>query len=207
MKHVIIGAGLVVAIALGGCARSSNVSTQSAITPGRVAAEGRVVVAAGTRFAGKLQQEVATNKSHDGDTFSLLQTDTLFRHDPALHGATIEGHLENVSPAGMGKKPSLTLVFDDIRLQDGTTAPVDVRLLNIGAFDAKTHHWRTAGMVLGAGLAGHVAAGKHHGGLLGAAGGYVLSQQMKTNVDAKPGTLVELRFVKDAVAAAPTATP
>ncbi len=206
MKHVIIGAGLAAAIALGGCSRSSNVSTQSAITPGQVAAAGKVVVPAGTRFAGKLQQEIATNKSHDGDTFSLLQTDTLFHHDPALHGATVDGHLENVSPAAVGKKPSLTLVFDDIRLQDGTMAPVDVRLLNIGAFDAKTHHWRTAGMVLGGAIAGHVAAGKHHGGLLGGAGAYVLSQQMKTNVDVKPGTLIELRFLKDATAAPATAT-
>ena len=65
-------------------------------------------------------------------------------------------------------------------------------------------------MVLGGAIAGHMAAGKHHGGLAGAAGGYVLSQQMKTNVDAQPGTIVVLKFVSDAVAqtsAAPSSSP
>jgi hypothetical protein len=48
-----------------------------------------------------------------------------------------------------------------------------------------------------------MAAGKHHGGTMGAAGAYVLSQEMKTNVDVKPGTLVELKFLSDAVSASP----
>jgi hypothetical protein len=201
MKQIVVAAGLVALVALGACGRSSNVTTQSAVT-GAPAAGGAVLVKAGTTFQGKLQQEIATNKSHDGDTFALAQQDTLLHKEPALHGAVIEGHVENVSPAGFGKKPALTVVFDDIRMADGTTAPIDVKVVNISAFDAKTHHWRTFGMVLGGAIAGHMAAGKHHGGMAGAAGAYVLSQEMKTNVDAKPGTIVVLKFVNDAVAQA-----
>lgn len=188
MKQLAIGA-LVAILALSACGKSSNVSTQSAVT-GAPAAGGTVLEKAGTRFNGKLQNEIATNKSHDGDTFTIVASD----------GTTVEGHIANVSPAGMGKKPALTLAFDDVRTPDGATAPIDVRVLNMGAFDAKSHHWRTAGMVLGGAIAGHMAAGKHHGGLLGAGGAYVLSQQMKTNVDVKPGTRIELRFLSDAVA-------
>lgn len=199
MRQIVFAAGIVALIALGACGRNSNVSTQSAVT-GPPAAGGPVLVKSGTTFRGQLQQEVATNTSHDGDTFTIVEHDTLMHRDPALRGAVIHGHLANVSAAGVGKKPGLTVVFDDITLPDGQTAPVDVRIVNIGAFDAKTHHWRTIGMVLGGGLAGHIAAGKHHGGLAGAAGGYVLSQEMKTNVDVKPGTLIEVRFLNDAVA-------
>jgi hypothetical protein len=207
MKHVLIGAGLTAAILLAACGKSSNVSTQSAVT-GAPEGGGAVLVAAGTRFDGRLQTEIATNKSHDGDPFTIAEHDTWLHAAPALHGAVIEGHVENVSPAGMGKKPALTLVFDDIRMPNGTTAPVDVRLVNVGAFDAKTHHWRTFGMVIGGGLAGHMAAGKHHGGLMGAAGGYLLSQQMKTNVDVRPGTEIELRFQQNAVAqSSPASSP
>lgn len=198
-KHVLIVAALIATVAVSACGKSSNVSTQSAVT-GAPASGGAVLVTAGTRFDGKLQSEIATNKSHNGDTFTIAEHDTWMHSDPALHGAVIEGHLANVSPAGMGKKPSLTLVFDDIRMPDGTTAPVDVRMVNVGAFDAKTHHWRTIGMVIGGGLAGHMAAGKHHGGMMGAAGGYLLSQEMKTNVDVRPGTVIELRFLQNAVA-------
>jgi len=201
MKQIIVAAGLAALVMLGACGRSSNVTTQSAVT-GAPAAGGTVLVKSGTTFQGALQQEIATNKSHDGDTFTLVQHDTLLHKEPALHGAVIDGHLENVQAAGMGKKPAMTVVFDDIRLPDGATAPIDVRIVNIGALDAKTHHWRTFGMVLGGAIAGHMAAGKHHGGLAGAAGGYVLSQEMKTNVDAKPGTIVVVKFLNDAVAQA-----
>jgi hypothetical protein len=201
MKHMLIGAGLIAVIALTACGRSSNVSTQSAVT-GAPAGSGPVVVKSGTRFYGKLQNEVSTNKSQNGDRFTINQQDTLFHKDAALHGAVIEGHLDNVSAAGMGKKPAMTIVFDDIRMADGTVAPIDVKIVNVGAFDAKTHHWRTLGMVIGGGMAGHMAAGKHHGGMMGAAGGYMLSQEMKTNVDVKPGTQIELQFLQDAVAEA-----
>ena len=196
MKHLMIGVSIAAVLALGACGKSSNVSTQSAVT-GAPASGGTVLEKAGTRFTGKLQNEIATNKSHDGDTFTIVSKD----------GATVDGHLGNVSPAGMGKKPALTLVFDDIKLADGSTAPIDVRLVNVGAFGAKSHHWRTVGMVLGGGMAGHIAAGKHHGGMVGAAGGYALSQEMKTNVDVKPGTRIVLQFVTDAVAASPAASP
>ncbi len=203
MKNLLIASGLAVAVVLAGCGKSSNVSTQNAAT-GAPQGGGVVIVKAGTRFNGRLQQEIATNKSHDGDTFTIAEQDTLFDKNPALHGAVIDGHLESVSAAAMGKKPSLTLVFDDIKMPDGTTAPVSVKILNMGAFDAKTHHWRTAGLVLGGALAGHMAAGAHHGGLAGAAGGYLLSQQMKTNVDVKPGTMIELTFLNDAAASSPS---
>jgi hypothetical protein len=209
MKQIVFVVGLAVLVALAGCGRSSNVTTQSAVT-GAPATGGAVLVKSGTQFRGKLQQEIATNKSHDGDTFTIAQQDTLMHKEPALHGAVVEGHLANVSAAGVGKKPALTIVFDDVRMADGQTAPIHVQIVNVGAFDAKTHHWRTAGMVIGAGIAGHMAAGKHHGGTMGAAGAYVLSQQMKTNVDVKPGTLVELKFLSDAVAQAspaPSSSP
>jgi hypothetical protein len=206
MKHLLIAAGLT-AVLLTACGKSSNVSTQSAVT-GAPSAAGPVLVAAGTRFEGQLQNEIATNKNHDGDPFTIAEHDTWLHSAPALHGAVIEGHLANVSAAGMAKKPSLTLVFDDIRMPDGTTAPIDVQLVNVGAFNAKTHHWRTLGMVVGGGFAGHMAAGKHHGGMMGAAGGYLLSQEMKTNVDVRPGTLIELRFIQNAVAqGSPAASP
>ncbi len=181
---------ITVLAALCACGRSSNVSTQSAASGAPAALGGSVLVPAGTQFRGKLQNEISTKKSHDGDTFTIVRSD----------GAIIDGHLAGVSPAGLGKKPALTVVFDDVRLPDGQKAPINVQLVNVGAFNAQSHHWRTIGMVLGGGTAGHIAAGKHHGGLLGAAGGYVLSQQMKTDVDVKPGTVIAVKFVSDAVA-------
>lgn len=179
------------ATTLTACGKSSNVSTaNSSAAP--AASGGAVVATAGTTFRGKLQQEISTKKSHDGDRFTIVS-----------NGQTVDGHLENVQPAGLGKKPSMVIVFDDLKMPDGTTAePIDVTILNMGAFNAKSHHFRTFGMVVGGAIAGHMAAhAAHakHGSLAGAASGYVLSQQMKTDVDVRPGTTVVLRFNKDAM--------
>jgi hypothetical protein len=172
---------------LAACSRSSNVTTSSSsVAP--AASAGAVVVAAGTTFRGKLQQEISSKTDRDGDRFSIVG-----------NGETIDGHLVNVHPAGLGKKPAMTIVFDNVRTSDGTTAePVDVTIENIGEFGAKSHHWRTIGMVMAGGIAGHMVAHKHHGGLAGAAGAYMLSQEMKTDIDVKPGTTIVLKFNKDA---------
>jgi hypothetical protein len=190
MKKIAV-IGFAALVALCACGRSSNVSTQSAANGASPVAGGTVIVTSGTLFRGKLGQEISTKTSHSGDTFTIVRSD----------GATIDGHLANVSPAGFNRKPSLAIVFDDVRVPSGQKAPVNVQLVNVGAFNAKSHHWRTIGMVLGGGAAGHMAAGAHHGGLLGAAGGYMLSQEMKTDVDVKPGTVIAVKFLNDAVAA------
>ncbi len=189
-------------LSLAACGKSSNVATQSAASE-TTAANGPVLVKAGTVFYGKLQQELSSKKSTDGTTFQLTETDTLLHKDAALHGAVIDGHLEGVSAAGLAKKPAMTIVFDDIKMPDGTTAPIDVQLVSLGAFDAKSHKLRTVGMMVGGAIAGHAAAkaaGKKHGGLMGAVGGYALSQEMKTDIDVKPGTTLEVKFLKDAAA-------
>ena len=188
-------------LSLAACGKSSNVKTESAGATSTTAAAGPVLVEAGTVFYGKLQQELSSKKSKDGDTFQLDETDTLLHKDPALHGAVIDGHLEGVSPAGLGKKPAMTIVFDDIKMPDGTTAPINVKLVSLGAFDAKSHKMRTIGLMVGGAIAGHAAAkaaGKKHGGLMGAVGGYALSQEMKTDIDVKPGTTLEVKFLSDA---------
>jgi hypothetical protein len=215
MKKSTLALALVALLAtsLTACGKSSNVSSESANAGSAMQAAGgggTVLVAKGTQFEGKLNKEIDSKTSHDGDTFTLTETDTLFKKDPALHGAVIDGHLAGVTPAGVGKKPGMTIVFDDIKMPDGTTAPINVQLVNMGAFDAKSHHMRTAGMMIAGAVAGHMAgkmAGKSHGGLLGAAGGYALSQQMKSDIDVKPGTILEVQFLSNATASANSAAP
>lgn len=203
----VIAAVLLFQFTLTGCGRSSNVSTRSAGQGQMNTTTGPVLVAAGTDFYGKLQQPISSKTSKDNDTFQLQQTDTLIHKNPALHGAVIDGHLENVHAAGPLHKPSMTIVFDDITMPDGTKAPIDVQLLSMKSFEAKSHHLRTIGMMIGGAIAGHEMH-KHTGhgnGLLGAAGGYALSQTLKTDISVPAGTVLEVRFKAPATAAA-TAT-
>lgn len=189
------------ALTLGACGHHSDVTTRSAGANAAGSNGGTQVVAAGTQYYGKLDRAISTKSDHDGDTFALAQTDTLFHKNPALHGAVIDGHLEDVHAAGPMRNPAMTLVFDDIRMPDGTKAPVNVKLASMKAFEPKTHHLRTIGLMVGGAIAGHEVAkrtGKKHGGLVGAAGGYALSQTLKTDIVVPAGTVIEVKFMQPA---------
>ncbi len=193
-KCVLLAAALVAALAACGHKGNQNVTTQSA-GAGASNAGGTVLVMAGTDFSGKLAQPIGTKSSKDGDTFTIAETSA---SNPALAGSTIDGHVTGLQAAGPMHDAKMTLVFDDIRLSDGTKAPIDVQLLSTKAFDPSTHHLRTIGMMMAGAVAGHEIR-KHTGhgsGLLGAAGGYVLSQQMKTDVSVPAGTVLELKFLE-----------
>lgn len=177
---------------LAACSQKAPVTTQSSGT-GAGSTGGTVAVAAGTDYYGKLQAPISSKTSHDGDAFALVETDTFLHKNPALHGAVVEGHLTNITPAGPAHSPSMTLVFDDIKLPDGTKSPVDVQLVSVNAFEPKTHHLRTIGMMIAGAMAGH-AVSHSHGGLVGAAAGYVLSQELKTDIAVPAGSVIELKF-------------
>jgi hypothetical protein len=192
------------AVSLAACGHRTNVTTKSAGAQ-QAAAGGTTLVPVGTIFSGKLQQPISTKNSHDGDTFVLVQTSRGFHRTPAIEGSTIDGHLEGVSPAGPMRNPKLTLVFDDIRMPDGTKAPVSVTLQSFNAFEPRSHHLRTIGMMIGGAVAAHKLA---HKGLLGAVGGYAVSQSLKTNIEVPVGTIVLLKFTAPVTSgAAPEASP
>jgi hypothetical protein len=93
------------------------------------------IVEAGTYFYGKLDRSIGTKKNKNGDGFTLVETTS---RPFSLAGSEIDGHLANVRPAGAARSAEMTLVFDDIRTFDGTTAPVNVELLSAEALSPKT---------------------------------------------------------------------
>ena len=96
------------------------------------------------------------------------------------------------------RNPKMTIVFDDVRLPDGTKAPVNLQLVNFKAFSPQSHHLRTIGMMISGAVAGHVLAartGTKHGALVGAAGAYALSQTIKTDIVVPAGTVLEMKFL------------
>ena len=179
---------------LGACAHHANNVTTRSAGAGETAAGGTTIVAAGTDYYGKLEQPIGSKTSKDGDTFAVDETRA---SDPSLKGAVIDGHLEGVQAAGPMRNAKTTIVFDDIRMPDGTKAPVDVQLVTLSAFSPKTHRLRTIGMMIAGAVSGHEVAkrtGRRHGALLGAAGGYALSQTLKTDIAVPAGTVLEVRF-------------
>jgi len=170
-----------------------------------VPAQTTALATKGAEVDGALQQTLDSGKNHDGDTFTLLAKDTFFHKNPALRGALIEGHLESVSAAGPTHKATMSVIFDDIKLPDGSTAPINASVKSMSEFEPHTHHVRDMMLIVGGAVAGHVVSGKmgHKGGTLaGAAAGFALASTLKSNVVLKKGTLVKLKMNSDVVAGA-----
>ncbi len=163
------------------------------------------VIKKGTEIDAVLVQTLSSKTNHNGDKFTLAPKDGFWhKNPPQLKGAAIEGHLENVTPAGPTHKATMTIVIDDVRLASGQVLPLPVRLASFTVFEPKTHHIRDAGIIIGAYVAGHMAAGKSHGGLVGAAAGVALVSTLKSDITAKAGTLVKLKLTENLdTAAAP----
>jgi hypothetical protein len=154
----------------------------------------------GSEIDGRLATPLSTKTSQNGDAFKLNVVDLLFVHHPELKGAAIDGHLENVTPAGPMHKASMNVIFDDITFADGRSEPISLALKNMSAFEPHTHHLRDMGIIVGSAVAGHIVSKKtgHGGGTVaGAAAGFVIVNGLKSDIVIKPGTLVKLRLQQD----------
>ncbi len=162
------------------------------------------IAAAGTQFEAKLDQTLSSKTLRDGDTFTLTEHDGFFHKAPAgLKGAKIDGHVENVAPARMGHGATMNVIFDDVVLADGTRAPVAAKVSSSKEFEAKHHYFRDAGLVVGSAVVGHMAAkrtGLKHGGLAGAAAGFALATNLKSDIVVKRGSIVHLTLTQPLVA-------
>lgn len=177
------------------------------------------LVPAGTVVDGVLQSDLSSAASKPGDRFTLVEKDRLgqrfgamFRHQPpALHGASIEGHVEAAKPAGLGRNATLELVFDDVLLPNGSTVPVHAQLLT--AVRPQTHRLRNAALIVSGTVAGHYLSkrtGVKHGALAGAAAATAYVLASKSNIVIDRGTVLRLRLTQPvnlAAAAEPGAPP
>lgn len=172
----------------------------AALCSGIAGAQDTLITKHGAEIDARLMTPISTKTSASGDTFKLAVTDLLFVHHPELKGAIIDGHLEDVKPAGPMHKAGLSVIFDDITFADGKSEPVSVAVKNMSALEPHTHHIRDVGIIVGSAVAGHIVSKKtgHGGGTLaGGAAGFAIVSAMKSDIVLKPGTLIKLRLQHD----------
>ena len=157
-----------------------------------------VIAPKGAEFEATVDRELNTKTLHDGDTFTMTEHEGWFhKAPPGLKGAKIDGHVENISPAKMGKGAAMSVFFDDVRTADGVTAPIDAKVTSTKALEPRTHHLRDVGLIVGGAVVGHIASkrtGIKHGTIAGAAAGFALATSLKSDIDVKRGTIVHLRL-------------
>jgi hypothetical protein len=175
------------------------------LNPAVVPAQTTVLAHKGAQLDGTLNDTLDSGKDQSGKTFTLTEHEGIFVRNPALKGATIDGHIENVKPADGVKlqKASMSIIIDDIKLPDGTViTPVQIGVKSLKEEAPKTHHLRDSAVIIGSAVAGHFVSNKtgHKGGTLaGAATGFALVNTMKSNIVLKRGTLIRLRVNQDIV--------
>jgi hypothetical protein len=177
----------------------SATSSAMTTTGSKPAAGALAVVPAGVTIDTDLQQELSSGKSTNNQKFSIKVKNGSVSKYPALKDATIEGHLEKVTKAAKGKKATMNLVFDDIKLKNGDMEQIDATLVNTQV-ETKTKgtFLKNAGIILGGTIAGNFIGDKtkfKHGKLAGAAAAtaFVLSSPGGEVVLAK-GTDLQLKL-------------
>jgi hypothetical protein len=176
--------------------KTSAPANQSSASSGKLKNQA-AAIPAGTSFDTILQQDLSTGKNRNNDRFTLK----VKGGNKTLKDAVIQGHLEDVVKAAKGKKASLHLVFDDIKLANGAAAPLDVTLVNTQVeTKTKGKFVQNAGIILAGAVAGKFVGDKtkfKHGTLAGgaAATAYVLSSP-GGEVVLKKGTNVKLKLKK-----------
>jgi hypothetical protein len=152
----------------------------------------------GAEIDARLTSPLSSKTSPSGTPFTLTVVDTLFNHHPELHGAAVDGHLEDVVAASPTHRAAMNVIFDDIRFPDGTTEPIDATVKNMSAFEPHTHHLRDMGIIIGSAVVGHIVSKKtgHGGGTLaGAAAGFAVVSALKSDITIRSGTLVKLKLL------------
>jgi hypothetical protein len=149
----------------------------------------------GMQFTGTLQQNVSSKNANVGDQITLMNVNST---DGQITGARMYGHIVSVTRAGQGRNAQVLMSFDTLQLPDGESFPVvgevtqaQVNTKNNGAKEAIG---TVGGMIVGNILGKWI--GTNVGGLLGAAGGYIIAKNNREDVTIPANSNVSVRLVQ-----------
>ncbi len=176
------------------------------------AARSALRIPTGTEMKIRLENEIDTKESKDGDRFTATVLSPSNYAD-----ATVEGHIAKIEKSGKLKgKTELSLAFDRIRLKNGESAAMDAQVVKVYGEDSakevdeegnvksgskgKTTAVRTGGgAALGAIVGGIAGGGK--GAAIGAAVGAAAGAgstyiQGSNKIKLEPGTEILIRTTR-----------
>jgi hypothetical protein len=161
-----------------------------------VSAQEQLTLYQGAQINARMRNTIDTGKAHVGDRFVMDVVPPYPSGNPAFQGAIIAGEVTSVTPAGQGRKPSLGLQFDYLRLADGSTVDISATMTADQRNQEHKNGLKVALTTLGGMLLGN-AIGKtifhtSGGGVVGAAGGLLYGVNGKTNFALPPGSDVQI---------------
>jgi hypothetical protein len=159
-------------------------------------AQENITLYQGAQLNARMHTSINTANAHVGDRFIMDVVPPYPSGNPAFQGAVIAGEVTSVTSAGQGRKPSLGLQFDYLRLADGSTVDISASMTADQRKAETKNGLRPALTTIGGMLLGNVI-GKtlFHiggGGVIGAAGGLLYGLNHKANFQLPAGSNVQI---------------
>lgn len=146
----------------------------------------------GTRLTGTIQETVNTGNAYVGEPIVLRNVSS---PGARVYGGTMFGHVTRVVRAGQGRPAQLQITLDKLVLRSGETYKVYGVVTGMTA-NTKSNALKEAAGAVGGLIIGNIigktifhAGG---GGLVGAAGGYILAKNNRENMTVPAGSNVSV---------------
>jgi hypothetical protein len=151
----------------------------------------------GAVVKGNLTQPLSSKSANVGDGFTLVHVGS---QDGSVTGATIYGHVAAVQRAGTGHPGQMQLAFDRIQFADGTSTDVRGQTISMSQKQQGSNPavrdaiGAVGGMIVGNIIGKWIGTPTNVGGLAGAAGGFLIANNMHDDFSVPSGSTIGLRL-------------
>ena len=165
-------------------------------------AQSMVTLAKGDNVNLAMQSTLDTGSAYVGERFTARVVPPYPEGDTDLANAVASGEVVKVTPAGQGRNPELLVNFSTITLANGSSYPINAEVTGAGTTQRSKSGGHTVLTTIGGLIAGNVLAkvifhaATGIGGLIGAAGGFLIGQNKKANLTLNPGANIQLTLTR-----------
>jgi hypothetical protein len=150
---------------------------------------------AGMLLTGTLGSTIDTKNAYAGEDVALNNVSS---SDGSIRDATLTGTVTSVQRAGQGQPGKIQLRFDTLRMADGQSYSVDTTVTQMQS-QTKNNILKEAGGALAGMLVGNAVTktlfGIAGGGLIGAAGGFLIAKNNRQDVTIPANSTVTVQVV------------
>lgn len=148
----------------------------------------------GRVLTGILGASLDSKSAYTGEPVTLHDVAS---NDGDIAHATLLGRVTDVTPAGQGRNAQVRMHFDRLRLPDGSVTPIDGVVVSVDVKTKSNAAKEIGGALIGM-LAGNAlgkAIGINGGGIVGAAGGFLIAKDNRANVVIPADSAVTVQLV------------
>lgn len=148
----------------------------------------------------QMENTIDSGSAYEGEHFTAQLVPPYPNDDAMFANAVVNGTVIKVVQAGQGRNPELHFSWDSITLQNGTTYPISAEMTQ-GAPQAQNRNaghvaLTTIGGMLAGNIIGKTIFHTSAGGALGAAGGFLVGYNKKSNISMKQGQSFQLTLTR-----------